>query len=56
VRRAAFRALEALRPRNKPQERVLSPLSIVARHGVDGLRAGVRHVVEAAGPAIVTLP
>lgn len=31
----------ALRPHGKPQERLLSPLSIVARHGVDALRAGL---------------
>ena len=54
--RAAFRALEALRPRNKPQERVLSPLSIVARHGVDALRAGLVRVVESSGPTVVALP
>jgi hypothetical protein len=28
-------------PRGKPQERVLSPLSIVARHGVEALRRGL---------------
>jgi hypothetical protein len=29
----------ALRPRGEPQERVLSPLSLVARHGLDEVRA-----------------
>jgi hypothetical protein len=35
------RAVELLRPRGQPQERVLSPLSLVARHGVDALRRGL---------------
>lgn len=40
--RARFdRALAAVRPLGEPQERVLSPLSIVARHGVEGFRAGL---------------
>lgn len=40
--RARFdRALAALCPLGEPQERVLCPLSIVARHGVEGFRAGL---------------
>ncbi len=35
----ATKAVAALRPRGVPQERVLSPLSLVARHGLDAVRA-----------------
>lgn len=38
VARAA-KAVAALRPRGEPQERVLSPLSLVARHGLAAVRA-----------------
>jgi hypothetical protein len=42
VGRSRFeRAKGALLPRGRPQERVLSPVSIVARHGVDRLREGL---------------
>ncbi len=33
------RAVAAVRPRGEPQERVLSPLSLVARHGLPAIRA-----------------
>ncbi len=40
--RARFeRLLHALRPLGEPQERVLSPVSLVARHGVEALRKGL---------------
>ena len=35
------RALSAVRPKGQPQERILSPVSLVARHGLDALRAGL---------------
>lgn len=35
------RAATVLRPGGAPQERVLSPISIVARHGVEALREGL---------------
>ena len=35
------RALASIRPKGEPQERVLSPISLVARYGVDALRAGL---------------
>ena len=35
------RLQDVLRPRNRPQDRVLSPLSLVARHGVSAIRAGL---------------
>jgi bacillithiol biosynthesis cysteine-adding enzyme BshC len=35
------RARASLLPRGRPQERVLSPVSIVARHGVERLREGL---------------
>lgn len=31
----------AVRPADKPQERVLSPLSLIARHGLDAVRTGL---------------
>ena len=37
-----LRALAALRPYDKPQERVLSPLSWIARYGVEPVREGLR--------------
>lgn len=41
------RAVEALRPRGRAQERVLSPVSIVARRGVEGVRQGLEAVAAA---------
>ena len=35
----ATKAATALRPRGVPQERALSPLSLIARHGLDAVRA-----------------
>lgn len=35
------RLMNVLRPRNRPQDRVLSPFSLVARHGVSAVRAGL---------------
>lgn len=35
------RMMDVLHPRNRPQDRVLSPLSLVARHGVASIREGL---------------
>lgn len=50
------RLVNALRPMGEPQERVLSPLSLIARHGVGALREGLRSL-DAAGPTrVIRLP
>lgn len=55
---ARRRRLEDLvRPRGRPQERVLSPLTLVARFGVESFRAGLAALEPLApGHAIVHLP
>lgn len=55
---ARRRRLEDLvRPRGRPQERVLSPLSLVARFGVEAFREGLEALEPLApGHAIVHLP
>jgi bacillithiol biosynthesis cysteine-adding enzyme BshC len=47
------RLRDALFPTGKPQERVLSPLSIVARHGVETFRRGLESLDLLQGPAHV---
>ena len=49
------RALVALRPKGQPQERVLSPLSLVARHGVEALRSGLSRLAPGTPPATLDL-
>ena len=43
------RLVNALRPLGEPQERVLSPISLIARHGVEALRDGLA-TLEPGGP------
>ena len=58
ARAARRRRLEDLvRPRGRPQERVLSPLSLVARFGVESFREGLEALEPLSpGHAIVHLP
>ena len=44
------RLVNALRPLGEPQERVLSPISLIARHGVTALREGLASL-DPTGPA-----
>lgn len=54
--RARFeRLVHALRPLGEPQERVLSPVSLVARHGVEALRGGLATLDPSAPPAVFRL-
>lgn len=59
--RRVHRAVALLRPRGRPQERVLSPLAIVSRHGLVALRrhtddlASWRATTDDAGPRVVVV-
>ena len=49
------RLRDMLFPTGKPQERVLSPLSIVARHGVETFRRGLEALDLLQGPGHVVI-
>jgi hypothetical protein len=49
------RALGVLRPKGQPQERVLCALSLVARHGIAAIRAGLEALAPGAPHRIVPL-
>ena len=54
--RARFERLRhALRPLDEPQERVLSPISLVARHGVEEFRRGLLALDPSAPPGVFRL-
>lgn len=50
------RLVNALRPIGEPQERVLSPLSLIARHGVGALGDGLNSLGSADGARVIRLP